>query len=256
MSKQLQDTFAAKFHNIFCWIVIKATRYGTGLRGMVMSYSDPGIIVAFWVIVGGSFLNMLFFPIPLFAYIAYTFYKYNQKKLFYYYLIPIIIGPIMGISNFIEDYKSENYEQSYSKYQDQLKKVFCNEQSRKDFSSDVTPALRQYFKDSYSDIYVGRMTKYQYEYEDKNKHTSLTNFSSFLKNENLQNFVKKYPDLSNITFTYAKSASDYDPRVNLYDFVQNSETMFAELRKMRGRDGSISDADLAAWRQYKGCARF
>ena len=162
----------------------------------------------------------------------------------------------MGISNFIEDYKSENYEQSYSKYQDQLKKVFCNEQSRKDFSSDVTPALRQYFKDSYSDIYVGRMTKYQYEYEDKNKHTSLTNFSSFLKNENLQNFVKKYPDLSNITFTYAKSASDYDPRVNLYDFVQNSETMFAELRKMRGRDGSISDADLAAWRQYKGCARF
>lgn len=256
MSKQLKDTFAAKFHNIFCWIAITATRYGSGLRGMVMSYSDPGIIIAFWVIGGGSWLNTYFLPIPLFAYIAHTFYKYNQKKLFYYYLSTIIIGPIIGSVYFLEDNKSKNYVQSYYKYEDQLKKVFCNEQSRKDFSSDVTPALRQYLKDSYSDIYVGRMTKYQYEYEDKNKHTSLTNFSSFLKNENLQNFVKKYPDLSNITFTYSKSAGDTDPRVNLYNFVQDSETMFAELRKMRGRDGSISDEYLAAWRKNIGCARF
>jgi hypothetical protein len=101
MSKQLQDTFAAKFHNIFCWIVIRMTRYGTGFRGVLMSYSDPGIIIYFWVIVGTGCLSALIIPIPFFLYIANTFYKYNEKKLCYAYLVPIPFGFFYTINDWL-----------------------------------------------------------------------------------------------------------------------------------------------------------
>lgn len=194
MSKQVQDTFAAKFHNIFCWVAIIATRYGTGLRGMVMSYSDPGIIIAFWVIVGGSWLNMYILPVPLFAYIAFTFYKYNQKKLFYYYLITIIIGPILGISYFVKDIQErkqseiiqkeslvkqtkneEILSKNYIKYYDVEKKIICTETSRKDLFN----FMLQMKPRSAGSISTNRNIA---EYAGGNE------------------FVKKYPEFSNLNF--------------------------------------------------------
>jgi hypothetical protein len=117
-----------------------------------MSYSDPHLIVGFWIIVGGlALVSYVPYTIPLFILLIVSFHKYNQKKLLILYSIPLILGVVFGINKYLENrelrIQSENNRKefeleqtkneekiykNYIKYYDEEKKIICNETSRKD----------------------------------------------------------------------------------------------------------------------------
>lgn len=152
MAKSFEDSLAYKIHTAFCYIFVMIGRYGGGWRATLMSYSNPHLIVGFWIIVGGMVLVSSFpYTIPIFIFLIVSFHKYNQKKLTILYLIPLILGSYFGISKYLENREltkqsekqhkeylveqtknEEKIYKNYIKYYDEEKKIICNETSRKD----------------------------------------------------------------------------------------------------------------------------
>jgi hypothetical protein len=155
---------------------------------MVMSYSDPGIIVLIWVVIGGSALCQFLVPIPIFAYLAFVFYKFEAKKLFFLYLAPIVFGVIYFIISFSQGIEDRKAIKKTSNEMTEIVKMFCNEQSRIEFSRFVIPIIRS--QGSFAGLKSERIPI-----------KSLTDFSSLVKDENLKIFVKKYPEFSNIKWS-------------------------------------------------------
>jgi len=195
MSIKLEDTIAAKLHNIFCWVVIMVARYLQGNRALIMSFADPGLLVGLWIIVGGMALVVYgyFIPIVFFLYMANTFYKYNQKKLAILYCVPIVIGLVAGIDRYLSKIKREKVDKEIYNQSQQLKKTLCNEESRNDFFN-VLPIIKSVEQKG---VGVGQDKKQdEVNYLIMTKQYSLADLSSYLKNDNLKLFVKKYPDFS------------------------------------------------------------
>jgi hypothetical protein len=171
-----------------------------------MSYSDPHLIVGFWIIVGGTILIFYVpYTIPLFILLIGSFGKYNQKKLSFLYSIPVIFGVIFGINNYLEEreariagekrlkeleLKHTKHEEiiykNYIKYYDEEKKIICNETSRKDlFNLMLQMKPRSAGSISY----------------DKGSFSYAKNIAEIATVSSGGNeFLKKYPEFSNLNF--------------------------------------------------------
>jgi hypothetical protein len=199
MAKSFEDSLACKIHTTFCYLFVIISRYGGGWRATLMSYSDPHLLVGFWIILGGWILIVETFPytIPIFILLIVSFHKYNQKKLSILYSIPLILGVVYSLNKYVENRdqriadkeshkelkltmakNEELLSKNYIKYYDEEKKIICNETSRNDLFNFMLEMKPRY-----------------------NERISGSNIAEFVRlNFGGREFVKKYPEFSNLNF--------------------------------------------------------